>query len=171
MKRVHNRFPFLTAAALALCIVHSASAGPVGGLVDLQNGTIADANDVMVNFNTIKGAIDDNDARLGGLEAVRSAPGYVRVSRDEFVEILASPSFGWIYHAPIHLPHGAVLEEMNAYFSDSEPEDIRVTLKSTDPYLFGSASHGRADGLLDTGLYSVSVGLSDTVDNVNRRYY
>jgi len=58
------------AVALALLSIGGVSlAGPVNGLVGFTSGTPAKAAEVNANFNAVKSAVDDNDARLKTLEA------------------------------------------------------------------------------------------------------
>jgi hypothetical protein len=52
-----------------LFATHPVFAGSVGSLVSFTNGTVADADQVNANFQAIRSAVDDNDARLGLIEA------------------------------------------------------------------------------------------------------
>ena len=53
---------------LSLSISFTALASEVGPLTTFSNGTVADADEVNDNFNTVKTAVDDNDARTTTLE-------------------------------------------------------------------------------------------------------
>lgn len=47
-------------------------AGAVGSLNTFANGAVADAAQMNANFNAVRSAVDDNDARLDALEPVQN---------------------------------------------------------------------------------------------------
>jgi len=69
---IHSRSTPWLALMCALFIVTfslASSAGPVTGLTSFQPGDVADANDVNANFARLANELNDNDSRLGLIEA------------------------------------------------------------------------------------------------------
>lgn len=83
----------LTIALLVLLFMGPAMSGPVGSLTTFVNGEVADADQVNGNFEALRIAVDDNDARISALEGAGSSfdvDSYATGTRRGFITVPAN---------------------------------------------------------------------------------
>lgn len=114
----------------------SAPAGPVGSLNTFSPGDVADANEVNANFDAIRTAVDDNDARID--------------------DLVTSNTMKCLHFPANSLAHGASVTPDTLGLVVPDGQGVRVYLRKPPDYAGGD--------VLVTVVFSPQISVAGVVD-------
>jgi hypothetical protein len=126
--------------AILMSLSLAASAGEVTGLIEFQNETRADADQVNGNFDAVKRAVDDNNQKINALSQPRSAsvtysamgftpkksklngPAVYELEFEKSDDGYLKPTYGGSFYHNVALRSGVTITQIRALIDDADED-------------------------------------------------